>query len=79
MLCNCSEPPADQLRWEYVTPMTEVVADSSHDTAHAADALQAAYFRGVLTEHRSQLEAIIEQVCAQMRASEAVGDQGRVP
>jgi hypothetical protein len=46
--------------------MTEAVTDAGAEAARAADAMQAAYFRGVLAELRAQLEVTVVKLRSQM-------------
>jgi hypothetical protein len=53
--------------------MTEAVTSISANVAQAADAMQAAYFRAVLIEHRAQLDVAITKVQSQIEAREQAG------
>ena len=59
----------------YVTPMTEAVTDASPRVACTADAMQAAYFRSVLSGMRAEIEATVVKAGSRMRAHEAAGDR----
>ncbi len=49
---------------------TTAFSDLAAEAVRAADALQAAYFRDLLTNHRAQLQVILAKVSAQVAASE---------
>lgn len=59
----------------YVTPMTEAVPDTSLHPARMADAMQAAYFRGVLSGMRAEIEATLAKAGSRRQTYEARGDR----
>ena len=66
---------AAQPRRGYVTPMTEAVTDATPRVASMADTMQAAYFRGVLSGMRAELEATVVKARSRMQTREAAGDR----
>ncbi|HEX4587476.1 MAG TPA: hypothetical protein VH185_05860 [Mycobacterium sp.] len=58
--------------------MTEPLTGISAASAQAADAMQAAYFRGVLADHRAHLEAALTKVRSQAETHEEAGNRFEV-
>jgi hypothetical protein len=54
--------------------MTEAVTGPSEDAAQVADAMQAAYFRSVLADHRAHLDAELTKLRSQAETDEEAGD-----
>src|SRR5579859_5947287 len=55
--------------------MTEAVTDASPHVACMADAMQAAYFRGVLSGMRAELQATVVKAGSRMQRCLAAGDR----
>ena len=55
--------------------MTEAVTDANPPVACMADAMQAAYFRRVLSSIRAEIEATVGKAGSRRQACEATGDQ----
>ena len=59
----------------YLTAMIEPATGSSEAAARIDDALQAAYFRGVLSEHRAHIDGVLTKVRANTDTHREAGDR----
>jgi hypothetical protein len=55
--------------------MIEPATGSSEAAARITDALQAAYFRAVLSEHRAHIDAVLTKVFARIETHREAGDR----